>query len=275
MRRSRHASTAAAALAAPAEYSRPGTLAVLRGRANRRRTRPIRARPWPERPVSEANRSGNGAVATRAALTYPRGPDDASRSPSARPSSRSDSDTRHSSKSKYRMILTRMHTPATITSARPGCSPGIVDPIGQGLGGQRAEDVLGGLLRQPEMMDPVTVVGVARPNSTAATGGDRPGHAHEPAGAAERGNGPHRVVEVELGDRQARRELLGLWRVVVDVLLGEPHAADVERQRIGAVTFAEGQLGRPPADVDYQEGPVGRVQVAHRTPEGGLGLVAS
>ena len=31
-----------------------------------------RARPWPERPVSEANKSGNGAAATRPALTYSR-----------------------------------------------------------------------------------------------------------------------------------------------------------------------------------------------------------
>ena len=32
------------------------------------------ARPWPERPVSEANKSGSDTVATRWAVTYPRGP---------------------------------------------------------------------------------------------------------------------------------------------------------------------------------------------------------
>ena len=34
------------------------------------RIRPIRARPWPERPVSAANKSGSGAAAPRRALTY-------------------------------------------------------------------------------------------------------------------------------------------------------------------------------------------------------------
>ena len=29
-----------------------------------------RARPWPERPVSEANKSGNGTAATPRSLTY-------------------------------------------------------------------------------------------------------------------------------------------------------------------------------------------------------------
>ena len=33
-------------------------------------TRPIRARPWPERPVSAANKSGNGTAATRQVLTH-------------------------------------------------------------------------------------------------------------------------------------------------------------------------------------------------------------
>ena len=36
-------------------------------------TRFIRARPWPERPVSAANKSGNHPLATRTALAYPRG----------------------------------------------------------------------------------------------------------------------------------------------------------------------------------------------------------
>ena len=31
-----------------------------------------RARPWPERPVGEANKSGNCTVATRWSLTCPR-----------------------------------------------------------------------------------------------------------------------------------------------------------------------------------------------------------
>ena len=33
------------------------------------RARPVRARPWPERPVSAANKSGNDTAATRQALT--------------------------------------------------------------------------------------------------------------------------------------------------------------------------------------------------------------
>ena len=37
------------------------------------RERPARARPWPERPVSAANRSGSGAAATRRTLTCRRG----------------------------------------------------------------------------------------------------------------------------------------------------------------------------------------------------------
>ena len=32
------------------------------------------ARPWPERPVSAANKSGNDTAATRPALAYPLGP---------------------------------------------------------------------------------------------------------------------------------------------------------------------------------------------------------
>ncbi len=36
------------------------------------RIRPIRSRPWPERPVSAANESGNDTAATRAAITYSR-----------------------------------------------------------------------------------------------------------------------------------------------------------------------------------------------------------
>jgi len=36
------------------------------------RIRPIRARPWPERPVSEANKSGKHPAVTRPGCAYPR-----------------------------------------------------------------------------------------------------------------------------------------------------------------------------------------------------------
>ena len=38
------------------------------------RMQSIRARPWPERPVSAADKSGNDTAAPRPTLTYPRGP---------------------------------------------------------------------------------------------------------------------------------------------------------------------------------------------------------
>ena len=47
---------------------------AVRGRADRERTRFIRARPWPERPLSAANKSGSDTAATRRAVAYPRSP---------------------------------------------------------------------------------------------------------------------------------------------------------------------------------------------------------
>ena len=86
--------------------------------------------------------------------------------------------------------------------------PRVVDPIGERLGGQRAEDVLGRFLRQPEVVYPVPVVG-GEAQFHRGHGGDGPGYAHELAVAAEGRDGSHRVVEVQLGECQARRQLLG------------------------------------------------------------------
>ena len=46
--------------------------AALRGRASRAPRPSIRARPWPERPVSAANKSGKHPAATQPSRTYPR-----------------------------------------------------------------------------------------------------------------------------------------------------------------------------------------------------------
>ena len=82
--------------------------------------------------------------------------------------------------------------------------------------------------------------------------GDRAGQADQGARLGQRhglGGMPDGLLDV--GARSGH--LLGGRRVVVQVPLGHPHAADVDRARCRHVASAEHQLGRPAADVDDQE----------------------
>ena len=70
------------------------------------------------------------------------------------------------------------------------------------------------------------------------------------------------VVEVGVGEADAGGQLLGPGRVVVEELLGEPDAADVDRHDALDVVGADDELGGPAADVDDEERAEGGVEVA-------------
>ena len=115
-------------------------------------------------------------------------------------------------------------------------------------------------------MDAVAVVGL-EPDLHRRHRGDRAGQTHQRAGTRDRRDLAHHVVEVGVAEADAGRELLGLRRIVLDELLGEPHAAHVDRHHPLDPVGADDQLGRPAADVDDQERPGPRVETAGGAPE--------
>ena len=101
-------------------------------------------------------------------------------------------------------------------------------------------------------MDAVAVVG-GQPDLDRGHGGDGAGQAHQRAGLGHGRDLAHDVLEVGVGEADAGGQLLGLGRVVVEELLGEPHAADVDRDHALDLVGADDELGRPAADVDDEE----------------------
>ena len=73
-------------------------------------------------------------------------------------------------------------------------------------------------------------------------------------------------------DRDRVRQLLGRGRVGVQELLGDAHAADVERDQAVGRVGAEHELGGATADVDDEVGR-GRVEVGGRAEERQRGLL--
>ena len=147
------------------------------------------------------------------------------------------SDTTTSSRPKKRRIATTAQAPPTMTSARSRGEAGVVDPIGQRLGDERAVDVLGRRPAQHEAVDAGAVVdrpGPARPRRTSGT--CRPGPARSAPRPGPRGRRAD-VVEVGLDDRQAGHQLLGPGRVVVDPVVGEAGGAELDRARGSPVAW--------------------------------------
>ena len=153
------------------------------------------------------------------------------------------SDTIISSKPNRRNSATSTQQPPTITSARASSRPGLWMRSAQRLGGERAEHVLGRVAGEHEVVDGVAVVG-GEPDLDRGDRGDRAGQADERAGLGAAGDLADHVVEVGVGEADAGGQLLGQRRVVVEELLGQPHAADVDRHHALDVVGAEDELGR-------------------------------
>ena len=143
--------------------------------------------------------------------------------------------------------------PAPMTSTRPGCITGMRGPAraggGEQVGGHRADGVDG----DAGAVDGVGVVG----RQLQRERGDRrhrAGQADEARRLARPGTSAATSASAARMSSSARRISLGGRRVAVQVPLGQPHAADVDRpRRPHAVAVAEDELGRAAADVDHQE----------------------
>jgi hypothetical protein len=144
--------------------------------------------------------------------------------------------------------------------------PGVVDAVGAGLGGQRAEHVLGGVTGEREVVDAVAVVG-GEPDLDRGHGADRAGQADEGAGLGCRRELAEDVLEVGVGEADAGGQLLGLGRVVLEVALAEADAAHVDRHDPLHLGRADDELGRAAADVDDEEGTPCGVELGSRALE--------
>ena len=190
--------------------------AARRGRRSRARCRSARPSSWPTRPPADATSRPSSADPRSLA------------GEATRPSRMSLSDTSSSSMPSVRTKATSTQQPADDHVGPRLLQARVVDPVGQALGGQRAEHVLDGRPREAEVVDVVAVV-LGQPD---LDGGDR----RDGAGQADDGLGlrappaPRATRSSNhagrLGDGVA--ELLGRRRVAGQVLLGEAHAADVE-----------------------------------------------
>ena len=152
--------------------------------------------------------------------------------------------------------------------------PGVVDPVGQRLGGERAEHVLGGRPGQCEVVDPVAVV-LGQPELDRGDGGDGAGQADDRRAPPASTAGTRGQV-LELGGRPAMEAVSssGAGGSLREVLLGEAHAADVDRRDAFGLGRADHALRRPAADVDDEERTRRRVELAmsHRGSEAALVL---
>ena len=88
------------------------------------------------------------------------------------------SDTSTSSKPSTRRTLTSTIAPPTITSTRPGSSPGLCARCSRALGGEGAEHVLGGGRVKMEVVDALGVV-LGQAELDRGDGGDGAGEADE------------------------------------------------------------------------------------------------
>src|SRR5262245_58541773 len=130
----------------------------------------------------------------------------------------------------------------------------VVDAAVVGLGGQRAEDVLGRVAGEVEVVDAVAVV-FRQPDLHRGHGRDGPGQADQRAGLGRRRDLAGHVLEVGVDEADAGGQLLGHGRVVLEELLGHAHAAHVDRDHALDPVGAGDELGGAAADVHDEERP--------------------
>ena len=129
-----------------------------------------------------------------------------------------------------RRIVTRTITPPTITSTRPGSSPGLWRRCVERLGREGAEHVLDRGLGQAEWW----IRSRSYSGEPELDRGHRRHRAREPDERLARPSTPG-TSRIDVGDVLAHdvhrlAQLLGRGRIGVQPRLGEPHAADVDRQ---------------------------------------------
>ena len=129
--------------------------------------------------------------------------------------------------------------------------PGVVAPLFDGFGGERAEHLFGGGACQPEVMD---AFAFRRVDAEL----DRGHGPHRSRGADQRlrgGGAGHlaaHVREVVAHDRHGLAQLFGRGRVAVEELLGQPHAADVDGDQPFRRVGADDELGGAAAHVEHE-----------------------
>jgi hypothetical protein len=147
-----------------------------------------------------------------------------------------------------------------------------VEAVGQLLGGEGAEHLLGRLAAEVEVVDDLAVP-LHQPHLHRRDGGDRAGHAHQGVGRGEGGHLAQEVVDQLRGLADGVGQLLGGRRIADEVLLGEAHAPEVERPHRLHLAGADDELGRPATDVDHKERAVGRVELGGGACEAELALL--
>jgi hypothetical protein len=155
-----------------------------------------------------------------------------------------------------------------------GMQTGVVLAIGERLGGEGPEHVLGGGAAQPEAVHAVAVVD-GQADLDGGHGRDRAADTDERPGVLGRRDGAQGVVEAVLHQAEGVGELLWLRRIVVQLQLGEPHGADVHGIHTVGRRRPDGELGGAAADVDDEEGPLGRVEGGHGALERQPGLLVA
>ncbi len=153
------------------------------------------------------------------------------------------------------MTPTTTIAPPTITSTRPGSSPGLSTPLGDRLGREHPEHLLGGGPREAETVDPIAAARDPRRarSRRASTPCRRCRRASSPGGGAR-----HQTVDVGemiADDRDGLAQLLGFGRIAVQELLGETHAADVDRAQPFGLVAARDELRGAAADVHHEVRP--------------------
>ena len=140
--------------------------------------------------------------------------------------------------------------PPTITSTRPGSSPGLWRrrAIGSVASVRNTSSAAARVSRKWWMRSLSDGVDAELDR------GHRPHRARGPDRAscacARAGNRAVDVGEVVAHDRHRLAQLLGRRRIGVQELLGEAHAADVDRHQPVGLVGADDELGRAAADVD-------------------------
>ena len=141
----------------------------------------------------------------------------------------SDSEATTASAPARSRMIRRISAPAPITSARPGCMTGVRQPLLR-RGGEQVRGHLGHVGGgDPGVVDALGPYSV-RPSASAVTVVTDPASPTKVRGPAgvDRGERPvDRAGDVLLGRRDLRRRR----RVVVQVPLGHPDAADVDADR--------------------------------------------
>ena len=114
---------------------------------------------------------------------------------------------------------------------------------------QRAEHVLGRVMRQTEVVDPLGVV-LGDPELDGGHRRDGTGETDEGRRVGDAGNHARDVGHEVAHDRDGVRELLRCGWIGVQELLGHAHAPHVERHQTHGRVDTEHELGGTTADVD-------------------------